>query len=93
LQNAIHRNRNIPNVFDSVKIRINRKYVVVGNTTSKNEVFTKNITGITISPKKYFCIIKIWMSDCSMQNPELVVNEIKSITPVGCLFKQHTPEY
>ena len=34
----------------------------------------KKITGITISPKKAFCIIKVWTTDLMYQNP----NEITS---------------
>jgi hypothetical protein len=68
-------------------------YVVVGSTVSKQDGYVNNVTGITISPKKNFCIIKIWMADCSNQNPELVTSELKGISPQGCLFKKHMPEY
>lgn len=68
-------------------------YVVVGGTVSKQLGYVNNVTGITISPKKNFCIIKIWMADCSNQNPEVVTSELKGISPQGCLFKKHTPEY
>jgi translation initiation factor 4E len=68
-------------------------YVVVGGTVSKQSGYVNNVTGITISPKKNFCIIKIWMSDCSNQNPEVVTTDLKGITSHGCLFKKHMPEY
>ena len=68
-------------------------YVIVGLTISKNMNFVNCVTGITISPKKNFCIIKIWMTDCNNQNPGIVTNDIKGISPQGCLFKKHTPEY
>lgn len=68
-------------------------YLLVGDTLSANKEFVKQITGITISPKKSFCIIKIWMSNCDFQNPEMVTSEIKGLTTMGCLFKKHTPEY
>lgn len=68
-------------------------YVVVGGTISKQSNFVNKVTGITISPKKHFCILKIWMSDCSNQNPSVVTSELKGLTPQGCLFKKHTPEY
>ena len=68
-------------------------YLLVGESLSTNKDFVKQITGITISPKKSFCIIKIWMSTCDFQNPELVTNEIKGLTTMGCLFKRHSPEY
>ena len=68
-------------------------YLLVGESLSTNKEFVNQITGITISPKKSFCIIKIWMSTCDFQNPELVTNEIKGLTTMGCLFKRHSPEY
>jgi len=68
-------------------------YVLVGNTISKQNSFVVNVTGITISPKKNFCIIKIWMSNCANQNPEIITNEISGISSQGCLFKKHSPEY
>ncbi len=68
-------------------------YVVVGNTVSNQLSYVKCVNGITISPKKNFCIIKIWMSDCSNQNPAVVTGDLKGVSPQGCLFKKHTPEY
>jgi len=68
-------------------------YVVVGSSISKNDNFVNSVTGITISPKKNFCIIKIWMTDCNNQNPLIVTSDVKGISPQGCLFKKHTPEY
>ena len=68
-------------------------YVVVGGTVSKQSGYVNNVTGITISPKKNFCIIKIWMSDCSNQNPEVVTADLKGLSSQGCLFKKHMPEY
>ena len=68
-------------------------YLVSGQSISKNLSFVKKLTGITISPKKKFCIIKIWMTDCENQNPEVITNELKDISPNGCLFKRHAPEY
>lgn len=68
-------------------------YVVVGGTVSKSAAFVNAVTGITISPKKNFCIIKIWMSDCVHQNPTAVTEDIRGLPPQGCLFKKHAPEY
>ena len=78
------------NVFD-----VWRKltYVLVGETISQQNSFVSNVTGITISPKKNFCIIKIWMSNCVNQNPSIITNEIKDLSSQGCLFKKHVPEY
>ena len=68
-------------------------YVVVGGSISKQQNYVKNVTGVTISPKKNFCIIKIWLSDCSNQNPDVVTSDLKGLSSHGCLFKKHTPEY
>jgi hypothetical protein len=68
-------------------------YVVVGGSISKQQNYVKNVTGITISPKKNFCIIKIWLADCSNQNPDVVTSDLKGLSSHGCLFKKHTPEY
>jgi translation initiation factor 4E len=68
-------------------------YVTVGGTLSNHASYVNKVTGITISPKKNFCIIKIWMSDCSNQNPEVVTSELKGLVSQGCLFKKHAPEY
>lgn len=68
-------------------------YVTVGGTISNRDSYVNKVTGITISPKKNFCIIKIWMSDCSNQDPEVVTSELKGLVSQGCLFKKHAPEY
>jgi hypothetical protein len=68
-------------------------YVLVGDTISNNSSFVSCVTGITISPKKNFCIIKIWMTNCDNQNPMVVTSEVKGLSHQGCLFKKHTPEY
>jgi hypothetical protein len=68
-------------------------YVLVGETISNISSFVSCVTGITISPKKNFCIIKIWMSNCDNQNPANVTTEVKGLIPQGCIFKKHTPEF
>ncbi len=68
-------------------------YVLVGETISANSSFVNCVTGITISPKKNFCIIKIWMTNCDFQNPATVTTDVKGLIPQGCIFKKHTPEF
>jgi len=67
-------------------------YRIVGGSISNGISFINSVTGITISPKKNFCIIKIWMSNCNHQNP-VVIASVKGLQAQGCLFKKHTPEY
>ena len=56
-----------------------------GKTLSPNKLFSNTITGISISPKKKFCIVKVWMSTCNFQDP----TQIKMLKPLGCIFKKH----
>lgn len=67
-------------------------YSLVGCSISEKTSFINSVTGITISPKKNFCIVKIWMKNCEHQNPN-VVNSIKGLQAHGCLFKKHSPEF
>jgi hypothetical protein len=67
-------------------------YVVIGSSISKNANFVNCVTGITISPKKNFCIVKIWLENCVVQEPESLI-EIPNLTIQGCLFKKHEPEF
>ena len=78
------------NVFEAWK---DLSFCIAGESVSKNLSFVANVCGITISPKKNFCIIKIWMTDCSQQNSAVVSTDIRGISSQGCIFKAHTPEY
>ena len=66
----------------------NLSYTLVGETLTADRTLRQNITGITISPKKNFGIIKIWLANYDYQNPA-VITELPGITPYGCLFKKH----
>ncbi len=68
-------------------------YVLVGNNISNRNDVVSNIRGITISPKKNFCIIKIWFKTCEFQNPSVITCNINGIVSQGCIFKKHVPEY
>ena len=68
-------------------------YALAGNTLSSNEACMATITGITVSPKRKFCIIKIWMSGREFQDPNIITNAIPGLSPQGCLFKKFDPEY
>ncbi|MEE9573463.1 MAG: eukaryotic translation initiation factor 4E [Candidatus Neomarinimicrobiota bacterium] len=67
-------------------------YVLTGETISNDIKLLRAANGITISPKKTFFIIKIWISDCAHQNPR-VISPIPGLSIQGCLFKKHKPEY
>ena len=77
---------------DVAKVWEQLSYAIVGETISKNEEMVNIVNGITISPKKSFCIIKVWLSDCTVQNPKNIV-EISNLDIHGCLFKKHRPNH
>jgi len=60
-------------------------YSVLGEYATKNTEISNAMTGITISPKKGYCILKIWMNTCAYQNPCVIT----SMGSAGCLFKKH----
>lgn len=49
-------NNSVSNVWKNISYRL------IGNTISEDRNIINNITGISISPKKTYCIIKIWIS-------------------------------
>ena len=51
----------------------------------------ENINGISLSPKKSFCIIKIWMKNCKMINPS-IFQDIEHMDKNGCIFKKHVAD-
>ena len=67
-------------------------YSLVGETLSLCDEMSKHINGITISPKKSFCIVKIWMDGCKYQDTSKI-NIESGLMPHGCIFKKHKPEY
>ena len=79
-------NKNVHKAWTSLS------YTLVGETLMNSPNILPIINGITVSPKRSFCIIKIWLSNCNMQNPAKLTN-IKNLSIRGCLFKKHKPEY
>jgi hypothetical protein len=70
----------------------NLSYILIGETLSSNQKMLKLINGITISPKRSFCIVKIWMADCSIQSPSKL-SVVPGLSTHGCLFKRHKPVF
>lgn len=66
------------------------KYII-SETLSNNPKINSNINGITISPKKNFCIIKIWMKNLDFQD-SVVFHTFVDERSQGCLFRKHEPE-
>lgn len=67
-------------------------YSMCGETLCVDKKHNPLINGITISPKKNFCIIKIWLENCSVQDPNIIIS-IPNLVKQGCLFKKHEPEF
>jgi hypothetical protein len=79
-------NKNVCKVWRSLT------YAIVGESVSTNSSFANCVTGITISPKKNFCIVKVWLASCEFRDSS-VIKELHGISSHGCLFKEHMPEY
>ena len=77
-------NKNVCEVWKQIT------YSTVGETISKSKKLCVN--GCTISPKKNFCIIKIWTSSCDEQNSDYL-NIPESEQQSSCLFKKHVVQY
>ena len=67
-------------------------FALCGETLFLDHRHCALVNGITISPKKFFCIIKVWLADCSLQDPALMI-PIANLNLAGCLFRNHAPEF
>tara|TARA_B110000305_G_C19342604_1_gene589961 strand:- start:23 stop:541 length:519 start_codon:yes stop_codon:yes gene_type:complete len=79
-------NKNVTNIWNLLC------YALIGESMSPNKNFVNSITGLTISPKKNFCIIKLWMSNCNNQDASSII-DIDGLNSYSCIFKKHLPEY
>lgn len=68
-------------------------YLTLGNTLTGDNEVSSCINGITISPKRNFCIVKIWMKDCSVKSIDFMKEEFEEMYSKTALFKKHNPEY
>jgi hypothetical protein len=71
-----------------VQVWKNMVYLISGETLAEDESYMNAINGITISPKKNFCIIKIWIKDTKHQDTQMITN-IEHLTKHGSMFKLH----
>ena len=65
---------------------------VITGDLFEDETVMNCVNGITVSPKKYFCIVKIWMNTCKYNDAsQLNIKDINAIHlySENCLFKQH----
>jgi hypothetical protein len=66
--------------------------LLCNETLSTVKEANSHINGITISPKKNFCIVKIWFDISNYQDPN-IITAIQNLSSTGCLFKKHEPEF
>jgi hypothetical protein len=67
-------------------------YAVCGETVLNKKEHNKHVNGITVSPKRNFCIVKVWMDCCHIQDVNELV-DIPNLKKDGCIFKKHAPEF
>ena len=67
-------------------------YLCCGETLTSKREQHRHINGITISPKKNFCIVKIWLDTIEFQDPTFI-RQIANLPTQGCIFKKHSPEF
>uniref|UniRef100_A0A6C0JM87 Eukaryotic translation initiation factor 4E n=1 Tax=viral metagenome TaxID=1070528 RepID=A0A6C0JM87_9ZZZZ len=79
-------NKSVPEVWK------NLFYLLCGESLCENSEQMKHVNGITISPKKNFCIIKIWLDTACYQDAGIIVS-IPNLSKQGCIFKKHEPEF
>lgn len=52
-------------------------YMLIGNSMIDDNIIVKNINGISISPKKNYCIFKIWINDVANFKESSIYDFIK----------------
>lgn len=61
---------------------------LLGETLGANDVVSQNINGISISPKKNYYIIRIWLKDSKHANKELYNIDIPKYSTL--MYKNHS---
>lgn len=63
---------------------------LLGETLGKNKVYSLNINGVSISPKKNYFIIRIWLKDnkyASCENYNITIPKFSTL-----MYKKHSSE-
>ena len=79
-------NKEVPDVWKTLVCHL------CGHTLMKKKDNMKYVNGLTISPKKNFCIIKVWLSCCTLQDTSVIV-DIANLPNSGSIFRKHSPEF
>lgn len=64
-------------------------YNMASENLSKDEYILSRINGISLSPKKSFSILKIWMSDCDFTDENIFHLKNNELSNKKVLFKPH----
>jgi hypothetical protein len=62
---------------------------MIGENICENVEICKYINGISISPKKNFCIVKIWNSDYMLSDTHLLSSSITFLNLNEVLYSSH----
>ena len=62
---------------------------ILSNELTVNSDDSSMITGVTISPKRSFSIIKVWNNDSSKNNTNLIKNDIPYVNLEESIYKAH----
>ena len=66
-------------------------YLLCSGNLCVDTKYNEYLNGITISPKKNFCILKIWLNTTIYQDPGIIAN-IPNLTKHGAQFRRHGAE-
>jgi hypothetical protein len=73
---------------DLYNVWLNLSLYLCGESLISNKKNFDLLNGISISPKKNFCIVKIWNSD-KKQNKLSYLNKISDLPFDTCIYKEH----
>ena len=65
-------------------------WVLLAGETVGDKALAAAVTGLSVSPKKGFCVVKIWMTNSEHQNPVKIHSRL--LKPQGCMFKRHNAD-
>jgi hypothetical protein len=63
---------------------------MIGETICQNEDHAMTINGVSISPKKNFCIVKIWNNDPSISDVSVISKSMDFLNFSEALYTKHT---
>ena len=74
-------NKNVPDAWRETC------YLLAGHCLSSDKAFVQKMTGLSLSPKKGFCILKVWMTDMAYPKPDKI--NCTFLKNADAIFKKH----